>query len=221
MAFDISKLDVGRANFNCDATIFNSVIHTYTTPDLLSMVKSVGYFPDYLGQDNDAVKIGDILQVNSFSTGDAIQNELSFNFAIATVSPLVIVQLDQLLYNSYTMTYSGAATGFLTVGFSRDPSGLVNMQIITVTSFSITVAGFVTCAFTVPSVYLPDPTTYGASGVTNAVTTMNGANPLVIDININSTANAGIKFSRTPNVALPVSSLPIHNYSVSYLGQPI
>lgn len=221
MAFDLSRLNVGRANFNCDAATFNSAVHLYTTPDLLSTIKSAGYFPSYLGQSAEAVKVGDILQVNSWFTGDQVQNELSFNFAIVTVSPLVIVQLDQLFYNTYTMSYSGAASGSLTVGFSRDPSGLVDMQIITTAAFNIAAPGTITCAFTVPNPYLPDPATYGPSGVTTAVATVNGANPLIMDININATTNAGIKFSRTPNISFPVSNLPVHNYAVPYLGKPI
>ena len=225
MAFNKYALKIGRGNFNCDASSFNSAIHNYTTPDVFSVIKSAGYFPDYLGYDEASVKIGDILQVNSFSTGNAIQNELSFNFAILGVSPIKLVQLDQLLYNSYTVPYSGAASGVLTIAFSRDFSGIVNMQIITTGSFNVTIGSIITCTLTVPSVYLPDPTTYGGSGVTKIVPTVNTSTLALIniDININANANAGVVFRQSPG--LPFANTPynlaVRNYYVPYVGAPI
>lgn len=226
MAFNASSLKLGRGFFNCKTPSPTPTLHNYSSSDAVTAISSAGYFPAYFGLDEaNLVQAGDTLQVNSFNNDNNILNDFSFNYIIASVNPVSLILLDQLFYSRYNaVPFTGGATGTATFGFTREASGIVNLQILAFSSSAVSPpGGKINFTFSVPTYYQPDPTIYtniaGFLGVTSAA---NGqfANypPIVLNVIVSTT----ITIALMPNSNLPSNAaIVLSNATFQYYGKPV
>lgn len=225
MAFDSVNLTVSRGRFNCHTGCLKPAVHTYYSNDSMGLITSQDYFPPYFGLGSDSyIKVGDSLQINSFNI-----EEVSFIYIISSVSPVTLVLLDQLEYNTYTASYSWAAVGTLNFALSRNPSGIVTFKLLSTLQFVTGPSeGRLIIDFTFPEEYTPSRSFYddetGFVGVTQSVLIdPPPERQFATNIQIAPYASTPIfHFSRMPLANWRVGwTIITRNFSLQYYGNPL
>ena len=221
MPFESSGLTISRASYNAYCPGKTKCCHFYTSSDVLSEVSSSGYFPDYFGEEKNAIKTGDTIKISCWGESNLVQTELSFFYSVDSVAPVSLTQLDQLYTaNYFNVPYSGAATGTLSLSFSRDPSKQISLYVIgTNDYFHVSSSNIINMSFSIPAEFLPDPIYYPSGFVgTMTSTDVNITGIPLVLINMALIGNS-ISFLQAPNVNfVPNQLLPIQNQFVMYQG---
>lgn len=224
MAFSLENLTLGRGQFNNFSTKIGSFQHMYVSSDPLLTMLVPSYFPPYLGtsksNNESVINQNDMLLIGSTS------DNLASVYFIKSLNPITFSSssINSFYVEYRNVSYAGPTSGTLDIAFSREGS-TATFYVIKSTTLNTGSGGHYLVNISPPPICLPHPNyNLGDPQLSGSA------------IGICGTISGGINFFMNivirPNAAIQIfqmklsdfaggATIPLQNFSYSYLGIPL